>query len=78
MDLYPEEISFQLRAETLVGAVAIEKRASNVIFFRPPRFYNSSHTNQVVRETIAINPGEPGSLQHFKLRMIDENGDGKL
>lgn len=77
MDLYPEEISFQLREETVVGAVAVERRASNVVFFRPPGFYNMSHANQVVREIIPLPSRSRGSLQHFTLVMIDAFGDGK-
>ena len=78
MDLYPEEISFQLRQDKVVEAIAVERRTSGVVFFRPPRFYHSSHTNQIVREVIPIPPGAQGSLQHFTLIMTDSFGDGKL
>ena len=78
MDLYPEEISFQLREEAATGAIAIERKASNVVFFRPPRFYNTSHTNRVVREMIPIPAGSRGLLQHFNLVMNDAFGDGKI
>ena len=77
-DLYPEEIGFQLRADTLVGAVAIQKRASSIIFFRAPGFYDSRHTNQVVRETIALPTDEAGSVKHYSLILLDSFGDGRF
>jgi hypothetical protein len=76
MDLYPEEIGFQVRVENIDGAGATEKRSSEVIFFRPPRFYNISHTNRVVHETIPIPDGSWRPLKHFTLVMIDSFGDG--
>jgi len=76
MDLYPEEIGFQIRVDTLVGAVAIEKRASNAIFSRPPGYYNASHTNQIVREQIVLPYPGNKALQHFTLVMMDAYGDG--
>ncbi|CAB9499955.1 Vitamin K-dependent protein C (Fragment) [Seminavis robusta] len=76
MDLYPEEIGFQVRADTIEGVVAVQKRASDLIFFRPPRFYNASHTNQVVHETIPLPQGDSTSVHHFSLIMIDASGDG--
>lgn len=77
LDLYPEEIGFQIRAETITGAIAIEKRASNVVFFRPPGFYNISHANQIVREKIHL-PLRARSSGHFSLIVMDIFGDGTL
>ena len=77
LDLYPEEIGFQIRAETMSGAIAVEKRASNVVFFRPPGFYNISHSNQIVQEKIHL-PLRVKSFGHFSLIVMDTFGDGKL
>lgn len=75
MDLYPEEIGFQLRADTLVGAVAVEKRASDVVFYRSPGFY-AGRTNEIVREKIMLPALGTKSLQHYSLVVIDAFGDG--
>ena len=78
MDLYPEEISIQLRHDQVVEAIAVQRRAGGNVFFRPPHFYNSSYTNRIVREVIPIPTGAHGASQHFTLTMLDSFGDGKL
>lgn len=77
MDLYPEEIGFLIRADTLVGAIAVERRAGAVIYFRSPAFYNSSDADQVIRETIPLPSSAADSVQHYTLIMIDSFGDGR-
>ena len=78
MDMYPEEVGFQLRPQTIVGAIAMEKRASNVIFFRPPGYYNRDYVNRIVQEIIPLPLREKNSPSLFQLIMMDSFGDGKL
>jgi len=75
LDLYPEEISFQVRAKSDETAVARQNRDDSVIFFRPPRFY-ADKARQTVVEIIPLPTISPGASRDFTFIISDEHGDG--
>mmetsp|Transcript_8962 Transcript_8962/g.21316 ORF Transcript_8962/g.21316 Transcript_8962/m.21316 type:complete len:1059 (-) Transcript_8962:2662-5838(-) len=75
LDLYPEEISFQVRAKSDETALSRQNRDDSVIFFRPPRFYTDK-ARQTVTEIIPLPTISSGASRDFTFIISDEHGDG--
>lgn len=83
-DLYPGEISYQLRmvreqdsaAETSTTSQHLEVDGKDeLVFFRPPRYFEE-YVNTVVTERIPIPEIPQDSTRQFVLIMTDQFGDG--
>lgn len=76
MDLYPSEISAQLRMDVDETSTSRQvDRQDPIIFFRPPGYY-ADRVNEVVTERIAIPITTPGSTRKFSFIIADRYGDG--
>lgn len=75
LDLYPEEIGFQLRAKNADTAISRQNGEDAVIFFRPPRYY-ADRARQTVTEIIPLPSIRPGALREFTFIITDSHGDG--
>eukprot|EP00980_Cylindrotheca_fusiformis_P031607 scaffold26676_cov137-Cylindrotheca_fusiformis.AAC.5 len=75
LDLYPEEIGFQLRAKRTDTAIARQNTDDVVIFFRPPRYY-AGMSRQTVTEIIPLPSIRPGAIREFTFIITDSHGDG--
>jgi len=75
LDLYPEEISFQVRANSDETAGSRQNRKDSVIFFRPPRYY-ADRARQKVTEIIPLPTISAGASRAFTFIISDDHGDG--
>jgi hypothetical protein len=75
LDLYPDEIGFQLRAKSTDTAISRQNREDAVIFFRPPRYY-ADRARQTVTELIPLPSISPGAIREFTFIITDSHGDG--
>ncbi len=76
MDLYPSEISAQIRMYTDETSSSRQiDRQDPIVFFRPPGYY-VDRVNEVVTERIAIPATTPGAVQTFSFIIADKYGDG--
>lgn len=76
MDLYPAEVSVQLRMHADEASLSRQTdRGDPIVFFRPPGYYKD-RVNEVVTERIAIPAGTPGERRTFTFIITDRYGDG--
>jgi hypothetical protein len=75
LDLYPQEIGFQVRAKNSETAISRQNREDTVIFFRPPRYYIDK-ARQTVTEIIPLPTISPGASREFTFIITDSHGDG--
>jgi hypothetical protein len=76
MDLYPAEISTQLRLYSEEASTSRQaKQEGAIVFFRPPGYY-ADNVNEVVMERIAIPLTTPGATFSFSFIIADRYGDG--
>jgi hypothetical protein len=76
MDLYPAEISVQLRMDIDETSSSRQiDRHDPIVFFRPPGYY-ADRVNEVVTEQIAIPITTPGATRKYNFIIADSYGDG--
>lgn len=71
MDLYPGEISIQLRMYNTDE----EDNRDSILFFRPPNYYKD-RVNEIVSERIPIPQIPSNSVGQFSFIIADRSGDG--
>lgn len=75
-DLYPGEISMQLRMDGNETTMNFEEDKSDaIIFFRPPNYYKD-RVNEIVTERISIPQTSPEATRQFSFIIADRSGDG--
>jgi len=76
MDLFPGEISIQLRMDKNENSMQRdEDRNDSIVFFRPPHYYKD-RVNEIVTERISIPQTSVGATRRFFFIVGDRSGDG--